>query len=111
LSPSAAAGRRCPARLDVVSVDDVKAKPACLAPCVLELSQGHQVLYFTRAGYQPSQLEVEVRAKQSQSLEPQLVALRGSLVVSTDEPGALIEVDERPNGFTPLVLSLPVASC
>ncbi len=91
-----------------VRVDDAQGKVACIAPCELQLSQGRHRLYFERADYQPTELDVEVRAKQVQELEPQLVALTGSMVVSSDEPGALIEVDGRPRGFTPLVFTLPV---
>lgn len=91
-----------------VRVDDAQAKPACQAPCELQLSEGRHTLHFERAGYQAAQLQVEVRAKQVQTLAVELVALTGSVVVSTDEPGALIEVDGRPRGFTPQVLTLPV---
>lgn len=93
-----------------VRVDDAQAAPACLAPCELQLAEGRHTLYFERAGYQPSQLQVDVRAKQMQELKAEQVALTGSLVVSTDEPGALIEIDGRPRGFTPQVLTLPVGS-
>ncbi|HYJ10141.1 MAG TPA: PEGA domain-containing protein, partial [Polyangiaceae bacterium] len=93
-----------------VRVDDAQATPACLAPCELQLAEGRHTLYFERAGYQPSQLQVEVRAKQVQELKAEQVALTGSVVVSTDEPGALIEIDGRPRGFTPQVLTLPVGT-
>jgi outer membrane receptor for ferrienterochelin and colicin len=96
------------ARGTSVRVDDGKLAPACVAPCKLDLPVGRHRLYFDRPGYQPTELEVEVRAKQQISAQPELVALTGSLVVSTDEPGALVEVDGKPRGFTPLVLAAPV---
>lgn len=92
----------------LVRVDDAKQPSACAAPCKLQLSEGRHTLFFERAGYQPTQLEVDVHAKQTSRLRPELVPLTGSLVVATDEPGALVEVDDRPRGFTPLVLTLPV---
>ncbi len=101
--PASAAGAR-------VRVDDAQAAVACVAPCELQLSEGRHTLYFERPGSQPSQLEVEVVAKQLHKVRPELVALTGSVVVSTDEPGALIEVDGKPRGFTPLVVSLPVGA-
>jgi outer membrane receptor protein involved in Fe transport len=90
-----------------VRVDNAT-QAACVAPCKLQLSEGRHRLYFDRPGYHPAELEVEVHAKQDTPAQPELVALTGSLVVSTDEPGALVEVDGRPRGFTPLVLNAPV---
>jgi outer membrane receptor for ferrienterochelin and colicin len=91
-----------------VKVDGAERAPSCVAPCKLQLSEGRHTLFFERSGYQPAQLDVDVHAKQSSAVRLQLVALTGSLVVSTDEPGALVQVDGKPRGFTPLVLTLPV---
>jgi outer membrane receptor protein involved in Fe transport len=96
------------ARGAAVRVDDAEHAPACVAPCQLQLSEGRHRLYFERAGYQSTDLEVEVRAKQLSRVRPALVPLTGSLVVSSDEPGALVELDGRPRGFTPLVTTTPV---
>jgi outer membrane receptor protein involved in Fe transport len=91
-----------------VRVDDPAAPATCVAPCRLELSEGRHRLYFSRPGHHPSELEVDVTAKQQLRLRPDLAPLTGSLVVSSDEPGALVEVDGRPLGFTPLVFDTPV---
>lgn len=91
-----------------VRVDDAAQPAKCLAPCTLELSEGRHRLLFERPGYHPVELEVDVQAKQQTSVRPELTPVTGSLVVSTDEPGALVEIDGRPRGFTPLVLSAAV---
>lgn len=91
-----------------VRVDNAAGAAACVAPCKLQLSEGRHRLYFERPGFHAADLEVEVRAKQQSRVQPELTALTGSLVVSSDEPGALVEVDGRPRGFTPLVLNAPV---
>lgn len=91
-----------------VRVDDAAQAPRCVAPCKLDLSEGRHRLYFERVGYHPSEVEVEVHAKQEVRVRPELLALTGSLVVSSDEPGALVEVDGLPRGFTPLVFNAPV---
>jgi len=93
-----------------VRVDDPGARVACVAPCALQLSEGRHRLYFERAGFHGSELEVEVRAKQRSHVRAELAPLTGSLVISSDEPGALVEVDGRPRGFTPLVLNAPVGA-
>ncbi len=91
-----------------VRVDAADAPVACTAPCTLELSEGRHRLFLARPGYQPARVEVDVRAKERASVRPELVAQTGSIVISSDEPGALVEVDGRPRGFTPQVLNLQV---
>jgi outer membrane receptor for ferrienterochelin and colicin len=91
-----------------VRVDDPKGEVACVAPCELELPPGRHALHFERAGYRSNETLVDVVARRTVSVDPRQEALTGSLVVSTDEPGAVIEVDGRRLGFTPAVLSLPV---
>jgi outer membrane receptor for ferrienterochelin and colicin len=91
-----------------VRVDDSARPVLCTAPCELQLPPGRHRLFLERAGYGLAELEVDVRAKQETRVRPQLVALTGSLVVSSDEPGALVELDGKTQGFTPLVLSTSV---
>jgi len=91
-----------------VRVDDATRPAACVAPCQLELSEGRHRLFFSRPGYHSTELDVDVTAKQQLGVRPDLLPLTGSLVVSSDEPGALVEVDGRPLGFTPLVINTPV---
>ncbi|MDF3068085.1 MAG: TonB-dependent receptor [Polyangiaceae bacterium] len=96
------------ARGAAVRVDDAAAPVSCTAPCELALAEGRHRLYLERPGYGPSELEVSVDRSRAVHLRPELAPLTGSLVVSTDEPGALVELDGQPRGFTPLVLSAPV---
>ncbi len=91
-----------------VRVDDPKQAPACTAPCELQLSEGRHHLYLDRPGYHAAELDVDVQAQQESRVRLELMPLTGSLVVSSDEPGALVEVDGRPRGFTPMVFSAPV---
>ncbi len=93
-----------------VRVDDPKQAPACTAPCQLQLSEGRHHLYLDRPGFHPSEVDIDVQAKLESRVRVELVPLTGSLVVSSDEPGALVEVDGRPRGFTPLVVSAPVGN-
>src|SRR6188768_431973 len=96
------------ARGAAVHVDDPGAPTACVAPCKLQLSEGRHRLYFQRPGFHGADVEVDVRAKQQSHVRPELTALTGSLVISSDEPGALVEIDGLPRGFTPLVLNATV---
>ncbi|HEV8245899.1 MAG TPA: PEGA domain-containing protein, partial [Polyangiaceae bacterium] len=93
-----------------VRVDDAKGPVACVAPCVLELPPGRHALHFERGGYRDSETLIDVFAKRRVNVDTRQEALTGSLVVSTDEPGAVIEIDGRPLGFTPSVLTLPVGT-
>jgi outer membrane receptor for ferrienterochelin and colicin len=92
----------------VVRADDEKSAPVCNVPCTLTLPPGPHTLYVGRPGFRTAVVSVDVKARRVVSVRPDVEALRGELVVSTDEPGALIEVDGRPVGFTPTVVSVPV---
>jgi outer membrane receptor protein involved in Fe transport len=93
-----------------VRVDGDGASPGCTAPCSLDLPAGRHRLRLSRPGVHAAELDVDVRAKQVVRVNPRLLPLTGTLVVSSDEPGALVEVDGEPRGFTPLVVDLPVGS-
>src|SRR6185503_16355067 len=87
-----------------VRVDNEKGAVGCNAPCALEASPGRHVLYFSREGYQATPRPVTVVEKETIRVSVELRPLTGSLVVSADEPEALVEVDGRRMGFTPAVL-------
>lgn len=93
-----------------VRVDDASRAPSCTAPCELELPEGRHRLYLQRPGYRTSELDVDVASNRATKLSPELAPLTGSLVVSTDEPGALVELDGQARGFTPLVVSATVGA-
>src|SRR6185503_17164979 len=87
-----------------VRVDNEKGAVGCNAPCALEASPGRHVLYFSREGYQATPRPLTVVEKETIRVSVELRPLTGSLVVSADEPEALVEVDGRRMGFTPAVL-------
>ena len=79
-------------------------------PCALSLPPGKRLLWVTAAGHVPVQLLVDVTAEKSQE---QKVALpdrpppTGKVVVTANRENALVTVDDREAGFTPVVLTLP----
>jgi outer membrane receptor for ferrienterochelin and colicin len=83
-------------------------QPACTVPCTLRLPPGRRRLRITRAGYRPAEIPADSIAQRQTTLSPELERLTGNLLVSTDEPAALIEVDGEPRGFTPAILRLNV---
>ncbi len=87
-----------------VHVDDPAAPPVCTAPCNAEISPGRHELHLTREGFQTATRVVTVVARQTTRATATLSPLTGSILVSTDERGALITVDGRPVGFTPTVI-------
>ena len=92
----------------LVRVDDESRAPACTAPCKVSLPPGPHTLFVGRPGYRTATVPVEVRARRVTVVRPDVQALLGELVVSTDEPGALIEVDDKPVGFTPSIARVQV---
>jgi outer membrane receptor for ferrienterochelin and colicin len=97
-----------PARGAAVHLDEEAAPVACTVPCRLRVTPGRHVLYLTRAGHRTSAVPVSVRPNTELTVRPELAPITGSLVANTDEPGALIEVDGRPVGFTPAIVPVPI---
>lgn len=92
-----------------VRVGDERAEPSCLAPCDVKLPPGKHLLYFTREGAYAPARQVNVSPAKTTTVTVTLSPLTGSLLVSADERGAQILMDDRVVGFTPAVLSaLPV---
>jgi outer membrane receptor for ferrienterochelin and colicins len=88
-----------------VHVGDEAAPPVCKTPCDVDLPPGTYVLYFTSVeAVSIAPRQVQVVAKKTVSVTASVERLTGSLVVSADEPNALVEVDGKPMGFTPAVI-------
>jgi outer membrane receptor for ferrienterochelin and colicins len=87
-----------------VRIDDEKGAIACVLPCALDLPPGPHIAYFERAGFTVAPQTFTIVAKQTTTASASSVAVVGSLVVSADEPNALVEVDGKPLGFTPAVI-------
>jgi outer membrane receptor protein involved in Fe transport len=85
-----------------------EALPRCRVPCTLDLPPGRHALEVELEGHTPKEVFVDVAARRSVTLSLELEALMGTLVVTTDERGALVEIDGRPRGFTPAIVTLPV---
>ncbi|MBM4361772.1 MAG: TonB-dependent receptor [Deltaproteobacteria bacterium] len=96
-----------PAAGAAVRIDGEAAGPRCVVPCAVELPPGRHQLSLTRAASRTVELTVDVVARGSLTLRPELPPITGFLVVSTDEPGALVEVDGEPRGFTPGIVRVP----
>jgi outer membrane cobalamin receptor len=93
-----------------VRLDADNTPELCVTPCTLQASPGQHTLILAKAGVRTSRIPVSVQADQASSIQPELVADTGSLVVNADEGGAGIDVDGVAQGFTPAVLSLPVGA-
>jgi len=90
-----------------IAVDDANSGVRCVSPCTLDLPLGPHQLLLSRPAYHPQQLAIEVPQTTPLQIAPRLEQLTGGIVVSTDEPNALIEVDDKPRGFTPSIVTLP----
>lgn len=75
------------------------------APCTLELAPGTHTLVLALPGHQSATRTVNIVARKESSLYAQLLPEVGSLLVSTEEKEALVEVDGASRGFTPVVIS------
>lgn len=92
-----------------VRVDDERGPVACVLPCTLDLPPGPHVAYFERPGFTVAAQTFTIAPKETIRAEASSVAVVGSLLVSADEPNALIEIDGKAYGFTPAVLpNIPI---
>jgi len=79
-------------------------------PCEFDLPPGRHRLFVAAEGFQTATEDVDVVARSLVVARPTLAQLTGSVLVSADESGALIEVDGRAMGFTPSVLNVQVGT-
>lgn len=94
-----------------VRVDDEQSTPVCTAPCSFDIAPGGHLLYFTRPGFQATPRQVNVVARETAKTSAVLTPLTGSMVVQADERDAVVEIDDRPAGFTPAVIqNVPVGA-
>jgi outer membrane receptor protein involved in Fe transport len=92
-----------------VHLDDESAPAICVAPCDLEAPPGTHILYFAQEGYQAQPRQVVIVAGKTVRVTALLGTLSGSILVETDESGAVVEVDGVKKGFTPVVIqNVPV---
>ncbi|HEX4473978.1 MAG TPA: TonB-dependent receptor [Polyangiaceae bacterium] len=91
-----------------VRIDDDTGVPRCVVPCRIELAPGPHVVHVAEDGHRDADVTVEVVRSAEIVVRPRLDVITGNVVVTTDEPGALVEVDGHSNGFTPVILGLPV---
>ncbi|HEX4340510.1 MAG TPA: TonB-dependent receptor [Polyangiaceae bacterium] len=91
-----------------VRVDDETALPRCVIPCTLDLPPGPHQLHVSLEGHKSAEVNVDVVAQGDIVVRPRLDEVTGALVVTTDEPGALVQIDDHVKGFTPAILTLPV---
>ncbi len=87
-----------------VRIGTEDAEPSCQVPCNLDLPEGRQFLFFDKPGYRPLTKIVELVEGKVLPLDAELVPITGALVVDADLRAALVEVDGKPMGYTPLVI-------
>jgi len=91
-----------------VTIDGEPEATACTVPCTRSLAAGSHTAIFWHTGFHAAQQAFVVRAHEHEKVLVRLEPLLGSALISTDEPGALVQVDGRASGFTPAIISLPV---
>ncbi|MEP7048838.1 MAG: TonB-dependent receptor [Pseudomonadota bacterium] len=80
----------------------------CRVPCSSDLPVGTYVAVVSKLGFRNTEIPFTVEPHQRTQVRFRLDAVVGSALISTDEPGALVQVDGQARGFTPAILTLPV---
>ena len=91
------------ARLDADNAPEL-----CRAPCDAPVPPGQHTLILSKEGYRTARVPISVAADKSSPLLVELVPESGSLLVSADESGAMLEVDGLLRGTIPASFELPV---
>jgi hypothetical protein len=89
------------------AVLDGKADTACTTPCSFQVTRGRHTLTLSQAGFHLERREVTVESD-SLDIRIPLRPVLGTVMLSTDPPGATVTVDGKARyGQTPLTLQLP----
>ena len=88
-----------------VHVGSEDSTSVCEIPCEVDLPEGEQILFFKKPGFRSLPSLLTVVREERQEVSAELLPITGTLIVDADERGALIEVDGKPAGYTPAVLS------
>ena len=91
-----------------VNIDGEQDATACIVPCTRSLAAGTHVANFGHEGFHAGQQTFTVRPNEREQLLVRLEPQLGSALISSDEPGALVQIDGRASGFTPTIIELPV---
>ena len=94
-----------------VRVNRTDGEAACTLPCDLDLAPGTQLIHVQAPGYFPAQVPVELMADSTSEVAVELQPVppaTGSVRVTSNHEGALVKIDGKEVGFTPLVLTQPV---
>ncbi len=94
-----------------VRVNRTDGDAACTLPCELDLAPGTQLIHVQSAGYFPAQVPVELAADTTSDVSVELQPVppaTGTVRVTSNHEGALVKIDGKEVGFTPLVLTQPV---
>jgi outer membrane receptor protein involved in Fe transport len=91
-----------------VRLDAENVKPSCYAPCSVSVPPGAHNVIVSLTGHRTQQVPISITANQTTAIGPDLAPETGSLVVSSDERGAEVEVDGTIMGFTPVLINVPV---
>jgi outer membrane receptor for ferrienterochelin and colicin len=91
-----------------VRVDDENGAIACNVPCAVQVPPGRHTFFFVKEGFQTTEVTSEIPPNEVTAVRARLSSQTGALVVSSDVRDALITIDDKPVGFTPAVLSVPV---
>lgn len=93
-----------------VRTDSENGPVACTIPCEAKLPPGKQTLFLTKEGYQTLEQPVDVAGKETITVRPKMIALTGSVLVTSDVKEAIVSIDGKAVGVAPTLVTLPVGA-
>ena len=82
-----------------------KTKLKKLTPLSANFNPGTHLIKFHLEGYEPVWRYVKIKANSKQSLKVRLTEIKGSVLVTSEPPGAKVTMNGKGQGLTPLVMT------
>ena len=91
-----------------VRLDREDSAPIGTIPGTFPVPPGRHTLLVSKEGYASSATTIDVPLNETVVSRVTLSPQTGTLVISADVRDALIAIDDKPSGFTPAVITVPV---
>lgn len=82
-----------------------KIKLKKLTPLTAKLKPGNYLVKFHLEGYEPVWRYVKIKANSDQNLKVRLNEIKGSVLITSEPPGAKVTMNGKSQGLTPLVMT------
>lgn len=88
-----------------IFLDNPTTSALCIAPCSFSATPGQHQIFARRDGFESWSQSILIKARETTNINVPMKPLAGTLMVQADERDAIVEIDGKPAGFTPAIIS------